>query len=107
MTETYTIPLMHDPIEANLTPADHPVLLNNWLPPEVGVVPKIRIGRRWINVLWALPVGFVLAVIGVAVAQALRELPAVQDFLVRYPGAPPSARTVNAGFPVWLRVQHF
>jgi hypothetical protein len=37
------------------------------------VVPKIRIGQRWINVLWSLPVGFVLIVIGVAVAQALRS----------------------------------
>src|ERR1700686_2126661 len=107
MTNTRPVPLTHDPIEANLSPADDRVLLNNWLPPQVGVVPKIRIGRRWINVLGVLPLGFVLAVIGVAVAQALRELPAVQDFLVRYPGAPPSARTVNAGFPVWLRVQHF
>ena len=70
-------------------------------------MPKIRIGRRWFNVLWALPIGFVLAVIGVAVAQALRELPAVQDFLVRYPGVPPSARAVTDGFPAWLRVQHF
>jgi sulfoxide reductase catalytic subunit YedY len=98
---------MHDPIEANLSPADDRVLLNNWLPPQVGVVPKIRIGRRWINVLWALPLGFVLAVISVAVAQALRELPAVQDFLVRYPGVPPSALAVTTGFPAWLRVQHF
>lgn len=50
--------------------------MNDWLPPQVGVVPKIRIGRRWINVLLALPLGFVLLVIGVAVAQALRESPA-------------------------------
>jgi methionine sulfoxide reductase catalytic subunit len=107
MTSTHPIPLMHDPIEANLSPADDRVLLNNWLPPQVGVVPKIRIGRRWINVLWALPLGFVLAVIGVAVAQALRDLPAVQDFLVRYPGVPPSALAVTTGFPAWLRVQHF
>ena len=107
MTSTHPIPLMHDPIEANLSPADDRVLLNNWLPPQVGVVPKIRIGRRWINVLWALPLGFVLAVISVAVAQALRELPAVQDFLVRYPGVPPSALAVTTGFPAWLRVQHF
>jgi sulfoxide reductase catalytic subunit YedY len=57
--------------------------------------------------MWALPLGFVLTVIGVAVAQALRELPAVQDFLLRYPGVPPSARIVRAGFPAWLRVQHF
>ena len=107
MVCTHPVPLAHDPIEANLSPADDRVLLNDWLPPQVGVVPKMRIGQRWINVLWALPVGFVLAVIGVAVAQALRELPAVQDFLVRYPGVPPSAPTVSAGFPAWLRVQHF
>jgi sulfoxide reductase catalytic subunit YedY len=107
MTSTHPIPLMHDPIEANLSPADDRVLLNNWLPPQFGVVPKIRIGRRWINVLWVLPVGFVLTVMGVAVAQALRELPAVQDFLVRYPGVPPSALAVTTGFPAWLRVQHF
>jgi methionine sulfoxide reductase catalytic subunit len=105
--DTPPVPLTHDPIEANLSPADDRVLLNNWLPPRVGVVSKIRIGRRWINVLWAFPPGFGLAVIGVAVAQALRELPAVQDFLVRYPGVPPSARVVSAGFPAWLRVQHF
>jgi sulfoxide reductase catalytic subunit YedY len=107
MTSTHPVPLTHDAIKANLSPADDRVLLNNWLPPQVGVVPKIRIGQRWINVLWALPVGFVLAVIGVAVAQALRELPAVQDFLVRYPGVPPSARAVTDGFPAWLRLQHF
>ena len=63
--------------------------------------------RRWVNVLWILPIGFVLAVIGVAVSQALRELPAVQEFLVRYPGVPPSAHAVTDGFPAWLRLQHF
>ena len=97
----------HDPIEANLSPADDRVLLSSWLPPQAGVVPRIRIGRRWINVLWALPIVFVVLVIGVAVAQALRELPAVQDFLVRYPGVPTSALAVNDGFPAWVRIQHF
>ena len=107
MTNTHPAPLTHDPIEASLSPADDRVLLNNWLPPQAGVVPKIRIGRRWINVLWALPSVFVLAVIGVAVAAGSGELPAVQDFLVRYPGVPWSARAVTDGFPAWLRVQHF
>ena len=107
MSESPVKAMTPEPLERTLTGADDRVLLNDWLPPQVGVVPKIRIGRRWINVLWALPLGFVLAVIGVAVAQGLRELPAVQDFLVRYPGVPPSALTVNAGFPAWLRVQHF
>ena len=55
MTNTYPVPLTHDPIEAKLGPADDRVLLNDWLPPQVGVVPKIRIGRRWFNVLWIFP----------------------------------------------------
>ena len=99
----------HDPIATDLSPADDRVLLNDWLPPrKPALLPKIRIGRRWINLaLWVLPLGFALAVIGVAGAQALRELPAVRDFLLRYPGAPPSAAIVSAGFPTWLRVQHF
>jgi methionine sulfoxide reductase catalytic subunit len=103
---TQPIPLTHDPIAANLSRADDRVLLNKWLPPQVGVVPRIRIGKHWVNVLWALPLGLVVAIIGVAVAQTLRELPAVQDFLVRYPGAAPPARSVSTGFPAWLRVQH-
>ena len=97
----------HDPLEGKLSPADDRILLNDWLPPQGGVVPKIRIGQHWINVLWVLPIGFVLAVIGVAIAQALRELPAVQEFLLHYPGVPPTARAVTDGFPAWLRVQHF
>ena len=107
MSESPVKAMTPESLEGALSGADDRVLLNNWLPPQVGVVPKIRIGRRWINVLWALPLVFVLGVIGVAVAQALRELPAVQEFLVRYPGASPSAPAVAAGFPAWLRVQHF
>ena len=97
----------HDPIESKLSPADDRVVLNDWLPPQAGVVPRIRIGQRWINVLWVLPIGFVLAVIGVVIAQTLREQPAVRDFLVHYPGVPPTARAVTDGFPAWLRMQHF
>ncbi len=103
----HPVPPGHDPIAADLTPADDRVLLNDWLPPQTGVVPRVRIGRHWINVLWILPLGFVFAVIGVAIAQALRDLPAVQAFLLRYPGAPPSAAIVGTGFPAWLRMQHF
>ena len=97
----------HDRLAMNLSSADDRVRLNAWLPPQAGVVPKIRVGQRWINVLWLLPMVFVLLVIGVAVAQALRELPAVQNFLVRYPGIPRSAVAVTSGFPVWLRLLHF
>ncbi|AXF06517.1 oxidoreductase [Paraburkholderia graminis] len=97
----------HDPVEASLSPADDRVRLNHWLPPQAGVVPRIRIGQRWVNVLWTLPIAFVLLVVGVAIAQALRQVPAVQEFLVRYPGIPPSAVAVVTGFPAWLRLQHF
>jgi hypothetical protein len=39
-----------------------------------------------------------------AAAQELRILPAVEAFLVRYPGAPALAYEVQSGFPLWLRV---
>ena len=97
----------HDPIQASLIPADDRVRLSHWLPPQSGVVPRIRFGQRWVNVLWALPIAFVLLIIGVAVAQALRTLPGVQAFLVRYPGVPASAHAVMSGFPAWLRLTHF
>jgi thiosulfate reductase cytochrome b subunit len=58
-------------------------------------------------VLWLLPLIFLFLVTGVAVAQALRELPSVQTFLIRYPGIPQSAVVVTAGFPTWLRLLHF
>ena len=96
----------HDPIEASLTSADDRVRSDQWLPPQAGVVPRIRIGQRWVNVLWAVPVVFVLLVLGVVMAQALRQLPAVQDFVARYPGVPESTQVVTSGFPVWLRLQH-
>ena len=70
-------------------------------------MPKIRIGQRWISVMWTLPIVFVLLVAGVAIAQALRQLPSVQAFVVRYPGAPASAAVVTSGFPAWLRIAHF
>src|SRR5665213_1965816 len=97
----------HDPLALKLSLADDRVLLSKWLPPQAGVVPKIRIGNRWVNVLWALPLIFLALLLGVALAQALRELPAVQGFLLRYPGVPTSAVAVTSGFPVWLRLVHF
>ncbi len=97
----------HDPIAASLTPADDRIRLSHWLPPQAGIVPRIRFGSHWVNVLWALPIVFALVVTGVAVAQALRTLPGVQAFLVRNPGVPASAYAVTTGFPAWLRVSHF
>jgi len=99
--------LIHDPLADRPSGADDRVRLSHWPPPQAGVVPRIRIGERWISVLWALPILFGLLVAGVAVAQALRQVPQVQDLLVRYPGIPRSAAAVTTGFPGWLRLLHF
>ena len=107
MNTTSRVPPAQDPIQASLTQADDRVLLSHWIPSQAGIVPRIRFGSRWVNVLWALPIVFVLLVIGVAVAQGLRTLPGVQAFLVNYPGVPASAYAVTSGFPAWLRVSHF
>jgi hypothetical protein len=97
MPDSELVAPKHDRIEANLSPADDRVLLNNWLPPQAGVVPRIRIGQRWINVLWALPVGFVMLVISVAVAQALRELRRCRIFWCDIPAARrPRGRSMTA-----------
>jgi sulfoxide reductase catalytic subunit YedY len=98
---------MHDPVRTNLAPADDRVRLNHWLPPQSGTTPKVRIGQVWISVLWAIPIGFVLLVAGVAIALAVRNVPVVKDFVVHYPGLPPSALPVTTGFPAWLRMLHF
>ena len=107
MNATRETPSPHDPLAASLSSADDRVRLSEWTPPQWGVIPRLRIGRRWVNVLWALPLIFVLGVIAVSVAQALRQMPMVQEFVVHYSGIPASAVPVTTGFPFWLRLLHF
>ena len=90
-----------------LSGADDRVVLSHWLPSSEGVVPRIRIGQRWVNVLWALPIGAAALVLLIALAQSLRELASVQAFIRHYPGIAQSAPSVDSGFPWWLRLQHF
>ena len=78
--------------------------------PQVnGIAPRVRIGRsRWFNLLWLLPIGFMLLIIAIAVAKGLRDDAFMQRFIRRYPGtdvASPPAGTV--GFPAWVDLQHF
>jgi sulfoxide reductase catalytic subunit YedY len=79
------------------------------IPQVNGIAPRVRVGRgRWFNLLWLLPIGFVVLLILVALAKGLRGEPSVQRFIRRYPGtdgASPSAGTV--GFPAWVDLQHF
>ncbi|KSB88104.1 oxidoreductase [Caulobacter vibrioides] len=96
----------HDPLAKALSGADDRVRLSHWLPPRQGILPHIRIGKRWINTLWLLPAGAVALMAAVAAAQALRELPAIQAFIAAHPGVPAAAPRVESGFPWWLRIQH-
>src|SRR5512140_2115058 len=108
MTDSMKIQLPpHDPIASTLSAADDRIVMSEWLPPQEGIVPRIRAGRRWISILWALPIGAAGLVLVVALAQSLRELHAVQAFIKEYPGIAQSAHSVDSGFPWWLQLQHF
>jgi len=76
-----------EPLRAALSDADDRVILSHWLPPSQGIVPRIRIGRRWISTLWTLPIGVAALVLVIALAQGLRELPGVRAFIEHYPGS--------------------
>jgi DMSO/TMAO reductase YedYZ molybdopterin-dependent catalytic subunit/thiosulfate reductase cytochrome b subunit len=91
---------------ADLSTAEDYVRLDTWMPPQIGIIPHIRVGRRWINILWIIPLIVILLIPAIAIAQQLRTMPAIQEFIARYPGDT-SSRTVNSGFPLWLRLQHF
>jgi thiosulfate reductase cytochrome b subunit len=79
------------------------------LPAAYGVPPRIRIGgSRWFNLLWLIPIGFVLLIAAVAGAQGMRHIPGIQRFIARYPGtAVPASARVHPGLPVWVDVMHF
>jgi len=98
---------MPDVPEDQLTSADGRVHLSRWAPPQSGIAPHLRVGKRWFNILWLIPVGAVLLVAGIVISQQLRQIPAVEQFIALYPGTLSSAPAVNSGFPVWLRWQHF
>jgi hypothetical protein len=87
----------HDPIASTLSSADDRIALTHWLPPRMGIIPQIRIGGRWINVLWSIPIGSAGLVLVIALAQSLRELPSVQTFIKDYPGISQAAPSIPGG----------
>ncbi len=97
----------HDPLATLLTHADDRVDVNHWLPPQAGVFPEVRIGRRWFSMAWLLPIGAVGLVGAVAASQGIRATSAGQAFIRRYPGIAQRAPSVDSGFPLWLRWHHF
>ncbi len=105
--KVHQAPQPRDPLEARISKASNSIRPGSWLPPQWGEAPRIRIGTRWINVLWAIPLAVVVLVLGIAVCQGLYATPWFHQFVSRYPGIPKSAPAVNSGFPLWLRVEHF
>jgi methionine sulfoxide reductase catalytic subunit len=96
-----------EPLRAKLSDADDRIRLNHWMPPQNGIAPRIRIGRRWINTLWGLPIAAAALLCLIALAQSLRELPGVEAFIGQHPGIAQAAPSVDSGFPWWLQLQHF
>jgi len=85
-----------------------PLTFAGSIPQVRGIAPRVRIGRsKWFNLLWLLPIGFVLLIAAVAVAKGIRELPAVQSFMQQYPGTSELPSDAPVGFPAWLGWQHF
>lgn len=94
-----------------LLPGEDVVTVERWaggLPQAGGIGPRVRVGRsRWFNLLWLIPIGLALLIAAVAVAQGLRNTPAVQRFIARHPGTVTPIANGPSGFPGWMRWQHF
>lgn len=91
-----------DPLRTELTDADDRVDVGEWshlVPPVSARIPEVRIGRRWVSTLWLLPIGAAALIVGVAVAQHLREIPTVEHFIETYPGVGAFQPPVDSGFP--------
>ena len=93
-----------------LSVRDNDVVDASWaggIPQSYGVAPRVRIGRdRWFNLLWLLPIGFLVLIVAVAVAKGLRTVPAVAGFVAEYPGTVIPSEAAD-GLPAWVGWQHF
>lgn len=78
------------------------------VPSAVGVAPRVRLGSRWFNLLWLLPIGLVGLISLVAAAKGLRGMPPVQRFIAAHPGTSASAaQLAHPGLPLWARISHY
>lgn len=68
------------------------------VPHAGGVAPRVRYGHsRWFNLLWLVPIGFVVLIVAVAAAKGLRGLPSVAGFIAAHPGT--TVAGVQPGLP--------
>jgi thiosulfate reductase cytochrome b subunit len=64
-------------------------------------------GRRWIHLLWVLPIALLLLSGVVLIAKVLREIDPVADFITSFPGASELPAATPVGLPAWIGWQHF
>lgn len=90
-----------EPLRASIRNAGDRIRTHHWMAPQTGIEPLIRIGRRWINVRWGLPIGAAALLCLIALAQSLRDLPGVSAFIRSNPASPsqrrPSTRVSPGG----------
>lgn len=85
-----------------------PVTWAGSVPYATDIAPRMRIGHsRWFNLLWLLPLGFVVLIGAVAAAQHLRSMSSVQVFIEQHPGASEPGPGETSALPAWLGAQHF
>lgn len=70
------------------------------------LTPAQRKKRTMRMLIWGVPSALVAAVVVVFIARWMREMPAVQEFLLSYPGHSTLPEGAPVGIPVWLSWQH-
>ncbi|MGW6693008.1 molybdopterin-dependent oxidoreductase [Rhodococcus sp. NPDC054953] len=96
----------------DLQPGEDALNLDTWaggLSNTRALAPRVRLGRgTWFNLLWLLPLGFIVLLVAVAVAKGLYDNASVQAFMTRHPGThvPPES-AADPGIPAWVGVLHF
>ncbi|MER2133263.1 MAG: hypothetical protein ABS910_01135 [Arthrobacter sp.] len=66
-----------------------------------------RVRSRWIKLVWIIPAALLVLAGIVLAARWLRETPAVQEFLLTYPGHSELPASAPVGLPAWVGWQHF
>ncbi|MBX3089404.1 MAG: cytochrome b/b6 domain-containing protein [Cryobacterium sp.] len=61
---------------------------------------------KWFKLVWIIPALLVAFVAVVLLANWLRGIPSVADFIEQYPGRDPANEAAEPGFPAWLAWQH-
>ncbi|MBD7994793.1 cytochrome b/b6 domain-containing protein [Arthrobacter sp. Sa2CUA1] len=62
---------------------------------------------RWLKLAWMVPAALLILAGVVLAARWLRDTPALQDFLSRYPGFSELPDGAPVGIPAWVGWQHF